>query len=284
MKNILRKYWKVIIVLLIVYVFASCGKKKYPPEYFFQDSNAIALCNAISDHNEAEIDRLLNENVNVNEIGKDGMTPLFWALKEKDKVAFEKLLKKGADPNIKINTPSTKNMSVLLMACRINDISFLKIIVKYVNKKSKIKLDENVLTYALQGIDDSSLKKIQILVEAGANLNSKAKYGVEKGVPPLINAAMLNQFDIVYYLLRQGADPMLKADPLDIPMRSSSKNDGLSLIHLIEQSNELMSRKGKQYKYLRKCAKFLKKKGIKVDVSKPQKYPEPGVKQYYDDE
>lgn len=270
----LIKYALKLLAIMALLCAVSCGKKKYPPDYFYSDTQVISLCKAISNNDEANIDALLKEGVDINTVGKDGMTPLLWALKAKNKAIYEMVLRKGGDPNIKITAKSAMGESVMSLVCRMKDIDYLKITLKYVNKSSKIQLKKSALSYALIGINDSTLERVKLLVEAGADINCKAETGVEKGMPPLISAAALNQYDIVYYLLQERADPLLKADPIIIPSLSSKKDSGLSLVYLIEQSNELMSRKGNQYPYLLKCAQLLKDKGIKVDVSKPQKYPE----------
>jgi ankyrin repeat protein len=244
----------------------SCGKKKYPPEYFYHDSNVIELCNAITKQDEHKIDELLKQNTDINAIGKDGMTPLLWALNFTNKKMYEIVLKKGGDPNIKITEGSLKHHSVMSLVCKLKDNDYLKITLKYIKNSGNIQFDKSILSYAIRVY---SFEKTRLIVEAGADINKKD----DRGDPPLILAAIHNQYDIVYYLLKAGADPMIKADPLIIPSLPSNKDDGLSLVYLIEQSNELMSRKGNQYQYLLKCAKFLKDKGIKVDVSKPQKYP-----------
>ena len=175
------------------------------------------------------------------------------------------VLKKGGDPNIVITGSGLKNKSVMYLVCIMDDSKYLEITLKY----AKLKKDESISTKELlNAIDGSknSLDKVKMLVATGVDIN-KTYYGKV----PIIMAGKLNQWHIVYFLLKTGADPL------------KSNSSGTTLVYLIEASNELMSRKGFRYKYLRKCAKFLKDKGIKVDVSKPQKYPEPGVKQFYEE-
>ncbi len=45
------------------------------------------------------MEELVKEGANVNEIGKDGITPLFFCILGKKYEGFEKLLELGANPN-----------------------------------------------------------------------------------------------------------------------------------------------------------------------------------------
>ena len=65
MKNILLKSCGAISILFIGICIVSCGKKKYPPEYFYHDSNVIELCNAITKQDEHKIDELLKQNTDI---------------------------------------------------------------------------------------------------------------------------------------------------------------------------------------------------------------------------
>jgi len=269
-KSILWKICGLGSLLLLVFIVVSCSKKRlYPPAYFYTDTKTIELCEAISNADEKKITQLLQKGADINKVGKDGMTPLLWAfkcaLKTKKQKIYEMVLKKGGNPNIVITGSGLKNKSVMYLVCMMDDSEYLEITLKY----AKFKKDERVSVKDLiNAIDasNSSLKKVKMLVASGVDIN-KAYYGDV----PIIFAAHLNQWHIVYYLLCAGADPKIKG------------NNSFDLAQIIEESNELMSRKGFRYKYLRKCAKFLKDKGIKVDDSKSQKYPEAGIKQFYEE-
>jgi ankyrin repeat protein len=188
------------------------------------------------------------------------MTPLLWALKSKNKQIYEFILKRGGDPNIKIKKGRLKNKSVMFLVCLMDDSSYLETTLNYTKRVNNSTINCNALSNTIS-ISKNSLAKVKMLVAAGVKINQKNSMGD----PPIVTAGIINQWHIVYYLLQAGADPML------------TSNDGMSLIYLIEKSNELMSRKGFRYQYLLRCAKLLKDKGIKVDVSKPQKYPEPDL-------
>ena len=152
------------------------------------------------------------------------------------------------------------------LACLMVNDKYLETTLKYHKMRKNSTVTAKELIDVIDG-SDASLTKVKMLVAEGLDINQPTSLGNL----PVYTAARLNQWHIVYFFLQIGADPKLR-DASD-----------LSLFSLIEASNEIMSRKGFRYKYLRKCAKFLKVKGFNVDVSKPQKYPEPGVKQYYEE-
>lgn len=68
---------------------------------FFDDSTVAELCDAIFDEDIGAMRRLISAGADVNAIGKQGVTPLYWAFHmETNPEPFELLLKHGADPNV----------------------------------------------------------------------------------------------------------------------------------------------------------------------------------------
>jgi len=98
-----------------------------------------------------------------------------------------------------------------------------------------------------------SLEDVKKHVESGGNINNQDL----DGDTPMMMATDLNQYKIVYYLLKSGANPKLK------------NKMGITIIYKILDSNETMPHDGEQYNYLLKVVKLLEKQGIKIDLSKP---------------
>ena len=251
-----KKKIKLIIVgfslaVLVVYFILNRPKSltgKHP-DYFFKDERVIELCDAISDGNEKEMDRLLKSGGDINAVGKDGMNPLLWALSMNDIKIYEMVLKKGGDPNIKITAGSGAGKSVMSMICRAKKDDFLRLTLKY-GWKPTLK-DARFYCPMHEAVRNLSLEKVKLLVEAGADVNQK-----NDGDTPINIAGMLNQFDIVYYLLQNGADPTIKSD------------HGMTIVYLIEDSYHNMNKSSEKFKYLLKCAEILKKRGMKIDFDK----------------
>ncbi len=237
--------------VLIVYFILNRPKSltRKHPDYFFKDERVVKLCDAISDGNEKEVDRLLKEGVDINTVGKDGMNPLLWALSMNDTKTYEMVLKKGGDPNIKITAGSGTGSSVMATICRAKKDDFLRLTLKYGWKPDSKDLRSYGLL--LEAVKNLSIEKVKLLVEAGVDVNQKYD-----GETPMNMAGMLNQFDIVHYLLQNGADPTIKSD------------HGMSIVYLIEKSYHCMDRSTEAYKYLLKSAEFLREKGMKIDFTK----------------
>ncbi len=71
-------------------------------ESFFRDVDVIALCRAIEASDESGVRAAIRAGVDVNNVGKDGMTPLLWAFPEDRISIFRLLLESGAIPNVTV--------------------------------------------------------------------------------------------------------------------------------------------------------------------------------------
>jgi hypothetical protein len=79
---------------------------KYKAEVFFQDTKVIEFCQAIEKGDFSRAEELLKEGVDINTVGKDGITPFLWTVKhaimasrpEDEKQAFKFFLNRKADP------------------------------------------------------------------------------------------------------------------------------------------------------------------------------------------
>ena len=77
---------------------------KVPPEKYWSDGQVLALIEAVDREDVAAIDKVVEQGVDMNmpHVGENGrveMTPLAWALLRGKKLAYERLLTHGADPN-----------------------------------------------------------------------------------------------------------------------------------------------------------------------------------------
>ena len=80
-----------------------------PKKRIFQQEALNRLCEAIANADSTEVDKLLSREFDINEIGADGLTVLFFAYMEGDFPSFVKLLERGARPDI----PISKELRVL---------------------------------------------------------------------------------------------------------------------------------------------------------------------------
>lgn len=222
---------------------------------FFSDQNVIALANAAGSGDIKEIDRLISAGTDVNVRGKDGMTPLLWAMWAKSKPGFRHLLERGADPNLQVTGGRGKGSSVTsLSALAANDSEWLELVLKHGANPNLVNPEGASACMSTTPIFDAVLsrrqKNLELLIKAGANLNFQDACGNT----PAMLAATLNLFDTVYKLLDAGADYRL-ADKAGYDLadcvadsRVDPKLDG----GLREKVISFMSKKGVDFDDVRK--------------------------------
>jgi ankyrin repeat protein len=201
-------------LLIFVSIVAGCRAGNMNTADYFSDAQAAALAQAAAKGHTDEIARLLSEGVDVNARGKDGMTPLLWALFNQNKEGFECLLQHGANPNLQLSDDQTSELarelpfagnSAMSFAARYQDIWYLDTVIKY---GGNVNLVNPFRSFTPIYASIEALRKLQPrkLIEAGANLNFQDR----DGVTPLVFAAMCNRYDLAYEMLQAGADPTIK--------------------------------------------------------------------------
>lgn len=160
-------------------------------EEIFDDSMTVALCEAIEDQDVLAIERLAASGADVNDIGDGNITPLLWAFDghlPSRTDAFSALLKRGADPNVRISrdlvnselgVPEvlTKGSSVMLLACTARWPTFFDEVlihggdpncVDAVTGRGALSL---VLTERNKLLEEEIGRRIVSLINAGAELD-----------------------------------------------------------------------------------------------------------------
>lgn len=229
MRIVDRGFMSKKILFCVVLMAASChapakifGHDMPKPASIYDDNkSAVSLCKAVQTKNEKSMVSLIENGANVNAVGSNGFTPLFFAVHAESKVGVEVLLKNGADPNHKTFIES--EAPIHWAAWLVNDVSFLEMMLKYRGDPNLLALDDRYATVsdlieksgAIGGIANSplhysisrhkesrSIEKMELLLKAGANIDVKNGFGDT----PLMHAASLAAYDQVYFLLSRGAD------------------------------------------------------------------------------
>lgn len=159
------------------------------------------LVHAAFQGNAGKMDQLLKDgSTSIDCRGKDDTTPLLFSVLACNKRAILLLLQNGANPNLQdVNGYTPTNLTAGL-----SDPWFLETMLKnrgnpnFANVRGETPIFEAVMSLSIQNID--------ILAKAGTNLNAQTT----GGATPMITAANLNRFDIVYHLLELGADPTIR--------------------------------------------------------------------------
>lgn len=244
----LRLVWLVLLVCCSTLACSNSGNQVsgHDINEFFQKGPVQQLAIAAAEGDTDTIAKLVASSVDINFQGKDGMTALMWALGAQNKQGFRLLLENGANPNLPIKSGG----SVMSLAASADDAEFLQLALKHGGDPNLFNTNRN--TYLIfETISPGHLPHVKALVEAGAEINSKDNAGQS----PMIVAANLNQYDIVLYLLNQGADFSL-ADRWGYTVVEPIENNN------IDPDNEL-------YQWRQQAIGFLREQGVTVNPRIP---------------
>ena len=153
---------------------------KTPAKRLFQNESLQQLCNAMAKSDTSTFDKLLAANLDLNEVGEDGLTVLFFAYMEGDFPSFIKLLEKGAKPDFPLNKsldairyfPSPqKGETVLLSACQSHDRSqfFLPSLHHTSDPNQQDDKGRTVLHLAILGLPFGGEKRVREVLDAGVD-------------------------------------------------------------------------------------------------------------------
>jgi ankyrin repeat protein len=244
-----------VLVFLIAagLVFMTIGKgreKRELAQRYFGKGPPGQLVIAALMGDKAGVNKQLTAGVNINCLGERGMTPLVFSFLIDDKRAIELLLEMGADPNRYDNDGD----SAVSLAAYNSDLWYLKTVLKHGGKANAGNGNINRAPI-MQAVMSYSLPNVQLLVQAGANVNYQDAVSFET---PMMAACTLNRYDIVYWLLQSGADPTLRdsgGDTIlwriqhwDIDPASPLAADKQKVIDWLKQRNLWKEEKGHEVK------------------------------------
>jgi uncharacterized protein len=198
-------------------------------EDYFNDSQVVALCEAIELNDLEKMERLIAAGADPNALGKDGMTPLLWAFPDRKIERFECLLRHGANPNVVIAsdlgapdrpfhadpagnpTPDDggchAGQAVIHLACQSRITDYLKLVMAHGGDANLV--DGNTGMAPLDIVMSRYLDvqpRVEMLLASGADRNRFCEY---KLAYPTTQAVNLNKFGTALTLLKAGAKPEL---------------------------------------------------------------------------
>ncbi len=206
----------------------------------FPNKIVRALAKAAGEGNLRKIDELVDLGVDVNSRGRVGVTPLFWAMKNIK--GFTKLLELGADPNIILDERDGDGGSLFEWAISSNDSRFLIEMLKHGGNPNLV-FGQFKHTLLFEAVTPEGKHNLDILVSFGANIDAQRS----SGETPMVYAAGLGQFDVVYKLLKLGAD------------HSISNKLGKDLVDMIEFREKTMDPNNELTNWMKKVIQFLRK-------------------------
>jgi uncharacterized protein len=183
----------------------------------FQGTPVWNLAKAVQDEDTDKIKKIVNEEkVNIDyQEAKFGETLLMVTMRNKQYNSCKTLLELGADPN----KHDTCNGSTAMIEAagvqryRGDNTQFLKLMLAHGGNPNEEETGkrregnttrENPLLVACSDVDQSvsPLGKVKVLVKAGANVNYKNEFNNF----PFREALILDHYDVVLYLLQNGAN------------------------------------------------------------------------------
>lgn len=161
----------------------------------FTDSKTREVAEAGARGDVRTLERLVKAGVPLDGRGRFGVTPAWWAIRNRNKKGFEWLLAHGAEPN-----PKVESITAMELAAGYDDSAFLEIALRHKPDLNRVS-DYTKSTPLNTAITYRKRRNLELLIKAGVDLNQ-----TEAGLPIVI-AAQLARYELVLLLLKAGADP-----------------------------------------------------------------------------
>lgn len=197
------------ILLILFYMFlSSCSVKNSSLDGFDIEKHQKEKIENFFDVLFSDTIENIRTFMNVNEIEVDivdrkGKSLLLLALLDENFLLAEKLLKLGADPNG--SESAFKRMSLVGWAASYKNDKFLSLLLKYGGDPNLISKGEwPASTPIFEAIRVNNKTNVELLINSGANLNVEAR----GGFTPLMLAAAIGKWELLYLLLNSDSDYM----------------------------------------------------------------------------
>ncbi|WP_276967979.1 ankyrin repeat domain-containing protein [Chryseobacterium sp.] len=212
---------KIVLLFSLLFLAISCNKidrdkkvdqnKLLGADYrLFQDTPAWELAKAVQDDNIDKIDEEVKKNpkiINYQE-SKYGKTLLHLSSYNDNYKSFKELLRLGANPNIADSSHCTTPL--IQVAQSFDDkLKYAKELIKYKVDVNYVECSEGKeaqktkRTALITASSYGHLDIVKLLVSSGAKINYND--GSQAG-SALGSAALADNYDVILYLLQQGAD------------------------------------------------------------------------------
>lgn len=205
------------LILVSVGVKANVGTDTQPEIWskltqlktgsYFTGKLQEKLSRALASDRIDQVVSVIKEGANVNDIGRNGMRPLLWAMSNETPKGFQILLENGADPNVKVAglIEFDRPLSVMELAAVAKVPDYLQLALKFGGDPNfPLGYGERTIIYA--AILNGRIENVRVLCDFRVNLSQRDT----AGETPLMTAASVNYYDLVYLFLERGADPLLR--------------------------------------------------------------------------
>lgn len=243
----------------------------------FQNTPAWELAKAVQDEDEKKINEIVLKDpklINYQE-PKFGNTLLMLTIMNQQIEPFKTLLENKADVNIHNTYEGT---SAIIEACSFKQYNtrFVEILLQNGANVNDVQTDitepDKVKTALMKAAKTGKLDLVVLLVMNGANVNYQNDY--EQSA--LSESAIIDRYEISYYLLQNGADykrPIFYRPDYSIPSEKQNPNDKGKPMYLVDVLREdFFEFDTDEYNYKMKIVDFLKSKGIDYRASPIPEY------------
>jgi hypothetical protein len=159
----------------------------------------------------AAIDAAIRRGANVNASGKDGITPLFWAMAKDSVIGFESLLRQGADLKApafdpRLAGPGERTQQVIELVVTAFNTGFLKAAIESGFDPDYVPDPQTNESLLFQTVMTNYAEAASILLAAGADVN----WQNNNGNTPTAKAHLINDYRLVSLFFDHGADLTIK--------------------------------------------------------------------------
>lgn len=137
-------------------------------EETFSDPAVVSLIQAAERGDEVKLKQLLEQGVDINARGFQGVTPAFWAMLVEDDKALQLLLENGADPNLVMDN---KILTLVHVAAGARSTEILALVLDHGGNPNLLIDEEFGDTPLMIAISEFRYDNVEYLLAHGAEIN-----------------------------------------------------------------------------------------------------------------
>jgi uncharacterized protein len=211
----MKKHWlksiaRMMYAAMALIMTSSCAQDNIGnrgPESVFADARVSALIHALSGHDYAHAQTLVEQGTDVNSLGEGGAMPLIWVLAKHNLPAAEWLLQHGADPN----QGDPEGRSPMFYAAGGKYPAYLALLLKNRGNPDLLgELHSPMLAVAIRS--ETRKENVALLLEHGANVNQPNNDGFSIAS----EALTYSDYELISVMLDHGLNYKLKELALSV--------------------------------------------------------------------